>query len=145
MNTNPNIYAYYGGPDCPQRYGDPLAIERKLRMLLGGDGSGILEQYHSPMPEISLPAAEKFFAAVAYAFGVPPFDPATGQGFMESDLINLWNGFQEWRKKKQPSTASSPTSAPPTDFGPTPNPQLMRSMLDCSGIPAGFMPATRGS
>jgi hypothetical protein len=117
MSEETAIYRYYGGPDCPDRYADPLAVRRKLRILLGGDGTQVLEACNSPDPQTALEGWHRLLMAIAYAFEVPTFDPATGQGLREEELLGLWNGFQDWLKKKQTSTASSPTSAPPTDSG----------------------------
>jgi len=110
---------FFGGEGRPVLYADPAAVNRKLRAMMGGDPNGLLEMYKSPSAEIALPAAERYFDAIATAFGVPRFNQETGSGLVEDELINLWNAFQDWLKKKRSSMPTTPTSAPPMGSGLT--------------------------
>jgi len=93
-----------------ERYADPLAVHRKLNTLLGPDPNRLLQQMESLDPSMALAAYEQFLNSVAFAFGVARFDPATGKGLLENELTALWNGFQDWLKKKVTRPENSPTS-----------------------------------
>lgn len=108
------VYGPYYADDGAPVYADPLAIDRKLKLLLGGDVTRALEEYHSPDPAVALPAAEQFVHAICVAFGLTPFDPRTGQGTIESECVRTWNNYQAWVEKKNQKAGNSPTSAPPT-------------------------------
>lgn len=142
--TDTNIYRYWGGPDYPELYGDPLEIERTLKLILG-DFDAFLEAYNSPDPAIALQATQKFKAAMATAFRVRAFDPLTGQGMNLETLLALWNGYFEWRKKKQSSTGASPTSAPPTASGPLDSNGVTKQSAGLPGISDVFRHVAPGS
>src|SRR5215471_6066216 len=143
MTHDPAIYRYCGGPEAPEKFADPLAVLRKIRTLLGGDGSAVLAAYQGSDPLKALDAAERFHAAIAYAFGVTPFDPGTGQGLTEDKLIALWNDFQDWLKKKQSSSETSPTSSPPMAGSTAERPLPKRNSV-LSSMPAGNRPVSPG-
>lgn len=92
---------------------DPLALNRKIKALMGGNPAKLVEDYNSGIAEVAFEAGERFFAAVREAFGLVAFDPETGDGMTESDCLKCWNDFQSWLKKKDVTDRNSPTSVPP--------------------------------
>lgn len=93
---------------------DPVAVHRRLVHALDGQPNDILARTRSPLTEEAFPATEKLLAAVAFAFGLQTFDPATGKGLLEDEVLAVLNAYLAFLEKKNRSPASSPTGAPPT-------------------------------
>ncbi len=113
---------YFAGPG-PGRYADPFRVRRKLNQLLGGPSGAaqVVKLWESPLPEEALPAAELLLGAIREAFDLPAFDPATGQGVGEEDLVALWAAWNEWCRDQKKTAATSPTGSTPSP-GPDPPP-----------------------
>ncbi|OAI39612.1 hypothetical protein AYO40_01220 [Planctomycetaceae bacterium SCGC AG-212-D15] len=106
------VFKYHNG--ISDVWADPLALNRKIRALMNGDPAKVVANYNSDNQNESDAAAELFFPAIARAFEVAPFDKATGEGFVDEDLLKLWEMFQSWLDEKKKKEESSRTSVPPT-------------------------------
>lgn len=105
------VFLYHNGES--EVYGDPLAIQRKLRAYMGGDCKKVVDAINSDNAIEVDAAADVFHAAVVKAFDIKRvFDPKTGDGFTEADLRKLWDIFQKWLSEKKNPPASGPTSPP---------------------------------
>ncbi len=99
-------------------FGDPLALSRELSILLDGDPNGVIRAARgtqerdangkiiagqpSEKPEevvVRLQAERRLLAAVREAFGMDPFDRATGQGATDEDCRRALNCYLEWQEK----------------------------------------------
>lgn len=124
--TNREIFKYHNGEQ--DLFADPKAIERKLRISLGGDPATTLKALWAKDDEGKLTASdveymiaeEKMIDATRKAFGLQPLDPFKGTGATDELALKLWSEFWDWmdEKKKPPVnspmlgrfTAPSPTS-----------------------------------
>jgi hypothetical protein len=89
------------------RFADPLDIRRKLVRAGRGEIDRILEDAeNSPDPMQAADAEEKRLAAVLDAFGLPPFDTATGQGTTEREALAILWEFLEYLEKNAKAPAS---------------------------------------
>lgn len=98
-------------------YADPFEAYRLVWQYLDGEPNEWIDKRSSPDPETSSRATEKIVQATRYAFGVEPFDPVTGGGLLEDDLIDLLDRFILYCVKKKQTPSSLATSSGPT--GPT--------------------------
>lgn len=96
------IFKYHTG--AAEQYGDPLAIERKLRALTAGQPGKLAAQTADPeLDDASWARAEeKLIQAVREAFEMAPFDKTTGQGATDAMCKRLWNDFWGYLEKKNP-------------------------------------------
>lgn len=102
-----NVFAFNDGEKG--LYGDPLALERRLRIACGGDPHKIAKRMNeliaaewndaSDMEYYRL--QEKLVSAVRQAFGMQPFDPQSGKGARDADCLKLWDDFWQWRDQKK--------------------------------------------
>lgn len=112
--TDKTIYGpYFNG--VQQVYGDPIRLHRRLIHGLSGEQAQVLSDIRNKeAPEqVRFEATERFLAASVFAFELAAFDPATGQGMQENAVLALAKDFLGWIKKKEPSTPTAPTCAPP--------------------------------
>ena len=79
------------------RYVDALNAQRKL--LVGGVGA-LLAACESPDDAEWDDAVTRLCALVRSAFGVPPFDPATGWGYDDQRCLDALFPFLEFAAKK---------------------------------------------
>jgi hypothetical protein len=91
------------------RFADPLEVRR--RMVRGGKGEidQILADCYNEAPQFlmaSLDAQEKRLAIARAAFDLPAFDPATGEGVTEAEVIFVLESFLEWLEKNANTAAS---------------------------------------
>lgn len=127
------IFSYHYGQGV--RYADPHAVQRVLHAQLGGSLAEVIRQANggkkapppgSPPgtppendgppvpPEVWSGAWERLYVATIAAFGLRPFDPATGQGATEPECKELLTRFFHWqadllKKKDLRSTSPAPT------------------------------------
>jgi len=102
-------------------YGDPGYIHRVLTVELDGNVNDWIDKYNSDFPAETSEATEKICLAVLKAFRIEAFDPATGAGTTEDELISLFVSFFDWVKKKPANIDRTPTSLPATGrpiYGP---------------------------
>lgn len=94
-----------GGPV----YGDPVAIQTRLTVALGGrlnrlladfyfdsKQDGLTEEQREAGRLASCAAAEQIRAAVREAFGLVPFDPLTGAGATAADCDRALAAWLRW-------------------------------------------------
>ncbi len=108
------IYGPYDdGTDKP-KHGDPLHIRNRLVQLLKGDPEKVLNDALSEIPPVQVGAQLLIADAVRDAFGLVPFDAATGQGADDGYCLALLNDYLGWRAKKKERAEKHPTSPPST-------------------------------
>lgn len=112
-------YQYRGRP----QFGDPLAVDRRLRGALGADADDVLRQANSPDPAIADPAGERLMDAVRHALQLPPFDPETGDGATEEDCRDALAAFDAFMQKKSGSSPTGSAWEPPSGTGYSPCPE----------------------
>ncbi len=92
-------------------FADPFRVRRLLDSLLPGDEANrIVGQWPNG-------DCERLVATVRQVFGLLPFDPATGTGATEEAVIEIWDAWQGWCQKKNPTPGTMPTS---TTVSPAP-------------------------
>ncbi len=89
-------------------HADPFRVRRLLAQSLPADLANRLLDDWSPQ------AADQFLEAVRVAFGLAAFDPTTGTGATEDAVIDVWNAWQAFCEKKNPTAGISPTSTTPS-------------------------------
>lgn len=87
-------FAYHDGRQ--ELKGDPLSLQRALRRETQGTLEQLLKSARDSDPMVSVPAAEAVLAATRAAFGLMPYDPTTGEGVMDRDVIALLRQFREF-------------------------------------------------
>lgn len=120
-----------------KRWADPLAISRNLIRASNGefdqidaesrdvpDGVGGFAEQGPQGPEefgkvlSRASAREKRHAFTCAAFGLPPFDPATGEGVTEVETAAVLDSFLVWLEGNERPGAASPEAAPRTATPP---------------------------
>jgi hypothetical protein len=118
-----------------KRWADPLAVRRNLLRASAGEIYELCQKAARPAdsehgpdedPGVALDRAEaggKLHAIACAAFGLPPFDPATGEGITEFETGELLSDFWGWLEgnakpagKPQPSPGGTgfPPASPAT-------------------------------
>jgi len=109
------IFGYFNGEK--EVFADPLQVQRKLRQFLG-DQEKVVGTLNSDNLSEADSVADLFLDAIAQAFAIPRrFDAATGVGFTEKNLRDLWNKFQGWLDEKKNPPGNSPASPQPRVAG----------------------------
>jgi hypothetical protein len=128
--ANKNIFQFHNGSALV--WADPLILRRKLAVALGGDIGAVVKDVNADRPPAGWPegkdfvpepsavmvaafAADKFLAGIRTAFGMTPFDPATGEGADERcclDAYDAWRAFEDSKKKPGETTPSTQPSSP---------------------------------
>lgn len=131
------VYKYFNG--IQEVYADPLMVHRHLMRLLDGASERIVNEANSDDVAISTPARDKLVAATRQAFGLLPFDPMTGAGAVEEEVMRIWDDFNCWLDKKKAKQETSPTDSPSTE-GPSSmvNPYLPSSKSDSPSTSHGY-------
>lgn len=117
---------YFNGAELV--YADPLRVHRRLLYMLDGETNKWLEKAKSENLEERFQAKEKLLPAVVYALDMLPFDPKTGLGSLEQDVIAALRSYLEFMEGKGPRVPSMPISVPPMGPGlsaPAPTMQPM--------------------
>lgn len=99
------------------RFADVVRVHRRLTAALDGEPNEWLEKAEDPDPETSSPAKEKIDRAVRLAFELADFDPKTGEGPTEGDVLAVLDLFIATLGKSNPTPEPSPTSSPSTAGG----------------------------
>jgi len=123
----------YEGPAGETRYGDPVAIYRKLSALLKGRIDEILENSTSADPALSLHANELLGKAVCVAFDLgDPFDERLGSGITEKvwdAALTRFLDFLDTEKKNSETPPTSPAPSPDTCNSSTPTASMPEPSL----------------
>ncbi len=127
------IYGPYESGQGP-RWADPAAAYDLMQLHTGGQLKEVIEQSKARVPidsdqtdaegnpivlrevphyEASVPAKQALLAAVAKTFDLKPFDPQTGEGLTQDDVLALWNGYVSYCKAIKKKRSDSPSAAPP--------------------------------
>lgn len=97
---------------------DPLRIYRRLQVQLDGDCNKWLKQARSEDFSVAFQAKERIIPAVVFAFELAPFDPKTGAGCLEEDIISVLNSYLEFMDQKKENGESLRTCSLPTPASP---------------------------
>lgn len=106
MDNSQTVFKYFNGER--ELYGDPLAIERKLRAACGGKPKELADAVNDETADdVKWAAAEeKLIRAVRDALQMAPFDVTTGKGATDATCRKAWDVF--WRymddQKKMPAS-----------------------------------------
>lgn len=106
-------------PEGKQVYADPLRVERRLTAACDGDVKHVLQLAQSENPMQAEQYTVAWLRAIAFAFGLRPFDEATGQGAGDEFLMSLYESYLDWKGKKKVTSGSTPSS-PPTSPATSP-------------------------
>jgi hypothetical protein len=91
------------------RFADPTRVLRVLTLHCDGDMDEQIKLARSENPALAFPAMEQLLAGIEQAFHLPTFDPMTGQGATNDQLLDLLHSFIEWMGKKKVTQGSQPT------------------------------------
>ena len=117
-----NIFGPYDNGES-MSFGDPYAIWRSLNFHTGGELIRIVEQHRATDGQGNLDlvnsydATNKLITACVHAFHLKTVDHTTGKGIDEKRILELFDAFIEWLKKKETSTPRPPT--PPRSMDPS--------------------------
>ena len=93
---------------------DPLKVYRTLIREVGGDLKQTLADSNSSDLDVHIPAEETLVRAAVTAFNLAPFDPVTGTGSTETQILSVLDTFLNWIKSFQQPDTTLPTSVRPT-------------------------------
>lgn len=82
-----------------ERYADPIAVHRKLVMVLDEDPNHFIRQLKSEVPSIKVRAEIELAAAAVGAFDLLPFDPSSGTGSTQDEALAILYDYIGWREK----------------------------------------------
>lgn len=99
------------------RYADPIAVKRMLHIATGGRLNKLIEDANrdahgpeafplddeSPERLAALQARGVLATATCHAFGLPLFDPTTGEGLTEEEALALLREYLLWLDQKKTS------------------------------------------
>jgi hypothetical protein len=121
MAGEKEVYRYeLHGQEC---FADPLACYRRVLEACQGDLGSELEAVRRPppgtveqAPELMnrLGAEERLAEASRKGFGLPAFDPATGEGATDAQALRVLYDFLGWLEKNDEPRGSPRTSPQPT-------------------------------
>ncbi len=106
-------------PDGGSRYYDPLAVGRRLIEATKNQLAEIVDRTQAADVVVQEVAFGRLADACIAAFQLPPFDPATGLGTLESESLAVYEQYAVWLNKKKVNTGDSATGSPPTAASPT--------------------------
>ena len=121
------IFGPYLRGDGTEVMADPLRVRRKLKALLDGDPKKAVEQARDPtIPVLADKAMDRVLAAAVEALDLVAFDPATGEGLDEGQVIAVLNEYIAWEEATALFFGQTPTTQPFTESassnGETPGP-----------------------
>jgi len=111
------IFKYHDG--VRDRYGDPLAIARKLKTNQHGD----IETLATLCDDFQEPEASQFIEVVRKAFGLPDWNDQDGSGLTDSEVVELFGKFADYIEGLKKNTSPGPISSPPTDSESSTSPE----------------------
>jgi hypothetical protein len=158
---NKNIFKFFDG--AKEVYGDPLAIQRRLRLATNSRLSDLIDAVNGPeeydewreklkgaseedkakLREFLAGASaamdqarEELYPAIVKAFPLVPFNPESGEGATDDVIIQAMTSLNQWLGQKKTSTVMPPKSASST--GGTPS-----ARMPLRPIKPGEYPSTR--
>lgn len=84
-----------------ERWADPLRVRRTLDMALAGRVNDYLARMVADNPVEKGEAINAVIQAAAHAFGLKLFDPETGEGVLDSSVLNLMESYTDWENEKK--------------------------------------------
>ncbi len=97
-----------------QVYADPLRVWRFLVHFLDGDPNQVLRDMRSTDEPVKFEAVNKMLDAAIQSFPLQPFDPASGAGLCEQDILATVRHFFGWLDEKKKQSATPPMSSAAT-------------------------------
>ena len=82
--------------DGKERFADPAEVLRLMNVQTQGGMEKAMLALGQPMSPEKSEAVEIIVDAGVEAFGVKPFDPATGEGWLEFHMVALVSRFNDW-------------------------------------------------
>src|SRR4051812_30779149 len=79
--------------DGARMFRDPMRIWRRLREATGGKTGQLISEMRDKDPAVSSQATDALVGAFAFAAELRPFDPATGEGWTEPQLVAAVSDF----------------------------------------------------
>jgi hypothetical protein len=131
---NHRIFKYNNGK--ADVFADPFEIDYRFQQAAGGEDLEQIDRWMDlPRTEEGLldqnkindPGAGKIIMAqymealhriepiVRKTFNLEPFNPETGEGLTNKEVIEIWDDYQLWQADVKKNTSLPPTSATPTD------------------------------
>jgi hypothetical protein len=93
-----------------KRYADPSAVRRRLIVDSAGEFDALCLAA-SKGDAGAEDAKEKLHGILCAAFGLPAFDPATGEGTTEGDSAAMYDRFAAWLAPQSEAPQPEPPSA----------------------------------
>lgn len=103
---------YFNGAEMV--FADPIRVHRRLHFMLDGETNKYLALYRSENEVERYQAKEKLLPAAIYALDMVPFDPKTGQGSLEQDVMAALRAYLEFMDEKKEVGPILPTCSQPT-------------------------------
>jgi hypothetical protein len=103
-------------------YADPIKVYRILSHELEGEPNRFIRGANSDDPQTAFESRNRLLAAAATALDMTAFDPGTGKGALESDVmaaLNLFLEFMEKNAARGPNGPTWPQPTAPTSSAPT--------------------------
>ena len=116
------VYGPYPSADGTPTYADPLLTHRHLRALLEGDIGRVVEELNGDNAQLRHQATLQAAWATCEVFGLPQFDPATGQGTKSTCALALFTDFLLWVTAHKKSGGTTPDSSSPESIASPPPP-----------------------
>jgi len=115
------VFGPYDRGDGVGTYADPIRVHRRLKAMLDGDPARVIAQSRAEVAVVAMEAKDRVLAAAVRALDLLPFDPATGQGATEDQVVEALNAYLKWEEETRDFFASSPTPAPSSAAPPSPS------------------------
>lgn len=79
-------------------------------------------------------ACHRYVPLIRATFGLPDFDPATGEGAAATDVMRIWVAYHDWKAGVKKNIGSPPNSATPSDSAPISSPGQWAMRQDTGSI-----------
>lgn len=100
-------YKDWNGADA---YADPGETRRRIKEVSGGNLSKAILDMQNGDAQTSSAAVDLLKQSALHGFDLKPFDRATGEGWLEADLIGLIAQFNDYINGLKKNTATSRTA-----------------------------------
>lgn len=95
------VFGPYHRGDGVEIYADPLAVNRAIVKALKGDHNRVLAELSHEVEDVRLEAEGQAVDAARPAFGMHPFDPETGAGVTDKEVLDVLCQFCEYLEQKK--------------------------------------------